>query len=44
MMDKSLKSHLAENPRLTGALFTLMVLLTQVGSVLGGNGQTLSGP
>ena len=44
MTDSDMASFLAEHPRLMGVLFTLTVLLTQVGSVAAGNSHTISGP
>jgi len=44
MSDSTMKSFLAEHPRLMGALFMLTVLLTQVGSAAAANGHTISGP
>ena len=32
----SMKAYLAENPRMIGVLFTLMVLLSQIGTVAAG--------
>ncbi len=42
--DSSMASYLAEHPRLMGVLFTLFVLMTQVGNVAAANGITFSGP
>ena len=33
----SMKAYLAENPRMIGVLFTLMVLLSQIGTVAAGS-------
>ena len=44
MTDSDMASFLAEHPRLMGVLFTLFVLLTQVGSVAAGGAHTISGP
>lgn len=38
MSDDTMKAYLAENPRMIGVLFTLFVLLTQVGNVAASNG------
>lgn len=38
MSDDSIKTYLAENPRMIGVLFTLFLLLSQVGSVAANNG------
>jgi len=45
MSDTKLAAFLKEHPRMMGVLFTLTVLLTQVGPVLAdGNGHTVTGP
>ena len=44
MTDSDMASFLAEHPRLMGVLFTLFVLLTQMGSAAAGVGHTISGP
>ena len=44
MADSKMASYLAEHPRLMGVLFTLLLLLTQAGTVAAGNGITISGP
>jgi hypothetical protein len=36
MSENTLKAYLAEHPKLTGVLFTIMLLLSQAGTVLGG--------
>lgn len=41
--DSSLASYFVENPRMIGALFTILLLLTQVGNVAAG-GATINGP
>ena len=38
MSDDTVKTYLAENPRMIGVLFTVFLLLTQVGSVAASNG------
>ena len=43
MLKGNLKQFLADHPKVVSALFTLMILLSQVGTVIaGGNGH--SGP
>ena len=37
-------AYLAENPRMIGVLFTVLVLLSQAGSALAGGGVTTPGP
>lgn len=44
MADNDMASYLAEHPRLIGALFTMMLLLTQAGGVVASNSNTLTGP
>lgn len=44
MSESTLRSYLAENPRMIGVLFTLTVLLSQTGTVMAGGGSTFSGP
>lgn len=36
--------YLAEHPKMTGVLFTVLLLLTQAGAVLAGNGSGTAGP
>jgi len=36
--------YLAENPRMIGAVFTVLVALSQAGSALAGGGCTTPGP
>jgi len=36
--------YLAEHPKMAGALFTMLLLLSQAGSVMAGSGQTTVGP
>lgn len=38
MSNDTATSYLAENPRMIGVLFTIFLLLTQVGSVAANNG------
>lgn len=42
--DNKLQTYLAEHPRMIGVLFTLMLLLTQAGSAMGGAGTSTMGP
>lgn len=44
MSDSKLAAFLKEHPRMMGVLFTLTVLMTQVGTVAAGNGTVISGP
>ncbi|MFC6837623.1 DUF7503 family protein [Halomarina ordinaria] len=44
MSDSALTQYLAENPKMTGAVFTLLLLLTQAGNAAAAVGQTISGP
>lgn len=37
-------TYLAEHPKMAGVLFTALLLLTQAGAVLAGNGQATVGP
>lgn len=39
-----LASYLKDNPRMMGALFTIVLLLSQAGTVVAGNGAAVSGP
>jgi hypothetical protein len=43
MSETDLSTYLAENPRMTGVLFTLLLLLSQAGNVAASH-YTLSGP
>lgn len=40
MPHKSIKSYLAENPRMAGALFTILLLLSQAGNAAAGQAVT----
>ena len=42
--NNSLKAYLADHPRMIGALFTLMLLLTQAGNAMGAGAQVTTGP
>ena len=44
MSDATLKTYLAENPRMIGALFTMMLLLSQAGNAAAGHLASCSGP
>ena len=44
MADSKMADYLAEHPRMIGVLFTMMLLLTQAGSVAAGNNITTIGP
>jgi hypothetical protein len=44
MSDTKLAAFLKEHPRMMGVLFTLTVLLTQIGPVAAGNGHSVTGP
>lgn len=42
--DNAVANWLAEHPKMTGVLFTTMLLLTQAGSVVAANGGGTAGP
>lgn len=44
MSEDSLKTYLANHPRMTGVLFTLLVLLTQAGNAAAGGAYVTAGP
>lgn len=44
MSKETLKAYLADNPRMIGVLFTLLLILSQAGTVTAGNGATTVGP
>ena len=44
MNDNTFTQYLAENPKMVGVLFTLLLLLTQAGNAMGGMATTVSGP
>ncbi|WP_449272300.1 DUF7503 family protein [Halorussus salinisoli] len=44
MTDKTITAYLAENPRMMGALFTLLLIMTQAGNATAANMSTVSGP
>ena len=42
--DNAMAAYVAENPKLMGALFTLVLLLSQAGSAVAGTAQATPGP
>jgi hypothetical protein len=44
MSDSPLAAYLAENPKMTGVLFTTLLLLTQVGGAMAGHSTGYPGP
>jgi hypothetical protein len=42
--ESSIAEYFAEHPRMLGGLFTVLLLLTQVGNVAAGSSATISGP
>ena len=44
MSDDTIKTYLAENPRMIGVLFTVFLLLTQVGNAAAGGSGGWAGP
>lgn len=44
MSDNGLRSYLAENPRMMGVLFTLVLLLSQAGNAAAGATGSFAGP
>ena len=42
--DSEIASYLKDHPRMMGALFTLVLLLSQAGTVAAGNSTAVSGP
>jgi hypothetical protein len=42
--DNAFRTYLAENPKMTGVLFTMMLLLSQAGTVAAGVGTSNCGP
>ncbi|MGB9932368.1 DUF7503 family protein [Haloarcula amylolytica] len=44
MSDTTMREYLAEHPKMAGALFTLLMLLSQAGTAAAGNGNTYFGP
>jgi hypothetical protein len=39
-----LKAYLADNPKMMGALFTMLLFLSQAGSAVAGAAETVAGP
>lgn len=44
MSDSTIKAYLAEHPKMTGVLFTALMLLSQAGTVIAGNHGGGAGP
>jgi hypothetical protein len=44
MSDNTVASYLAEHPKMTGVLFTALMLLSQTGAVIAGNTGGGAGP
>ena len=44
MSDETLAAFVAEHPKMAGVLFTTMLLLSQAGTVMAGNGASSAGP
>lgn len=44
MQDSTLQQYLAEHPKMTGVLFSGLLLLSQTGSAMAGHGTTHPGP
>ncbi len=44
MSDNTVAAYLAEHPKMTGVLFTAMLLLSQAGGVMAGAGHSVAGP
>ena len=44
MSDDKVAAYLAEHPKMTGVLFTMMLLLSQAGSVMGAMAADTAGP
>lgn len=44
MSETSFKAYLAENPRMIGVLFTMMLLLSQAGNASAGFASSCAGP
>jgi hypothetical protein len=43
-MSTNITTYVAEHPKLAGVLFTIVLLLSQAGSVAAGNGACYPGP
>ena len=44
MSDTTMREYLAEHPKMAGALFTLLMLLSQAGTAAAGNNSAYFGP
>ena len=44
MSDDKVAAYLAEHPKMTGVLFTMMLLLSQAGSAVGAASMSTAGP
>ncbi|WP_420870609.1 DUF7503 family protein [Haloarcula rubripromontorii] len=44
MSDTTMREYLAEHPKMTGALFTLLLLLSQAGTAAAANNSSYIGP
>lgn len=44
LASKTVVEYLKEHPRMSGVLFTVLLLLTQAGNVAAANGCTCNGP
>ncbi|WP_256562640.1 DUF7503 family protein [Halomarina pelagica] len=44
MSDNSIAEYVAEHPKMAGVLFTILLLLSQAGSVMAGFGRAHPGP
>ncbi|WP_255149721.1 DUF7503 family protein [Halorarius halobius] len=44
MSDSKIAAYLAEHPKMTGVLFTMMMILSQAGTVIATNGNGSPGP
>ncbi|MFC6905077.1 DUF7503 family protein [Halalkalicoccus tibetensis] len=44
MSNESIKTYLANHPRMTGVLFTALLLLTQAGNAAASHAVTTAGP
>ena len=44
MSESQIASYLKDHPRMVGALFMMMLLLTQAGNAVAANHTTISGP
>ena len=44
MSDNTVTQYLADHPKMSGVLFTMLMLLSQAGTVMAGHGTTNPGP